>query len=349
MSDNPPDNPKPLDSNTLPSPVATISFGDPTVLQVVNLVINGATNAHTRRAYSAALFDFLRWHESAEMPGFKAATIKTYKDSLVAEGLSPRTINLKLSAIRKLSHEFGKQGLLDPLSAIKIAQIKGLTPLNSRAAAWLTKEQAQHLINAPDTTTLKGLRDRVILALMIGCGLNRSEISTLTYANIQQLQGRWAIVNLVGKGNRSRIAPMPPWVKVVLDEWTHSLEALGTLPIPTQRIFRAINKGDKLAGVRQATEKLKSDGFMSTQAITDVLNLYTSALGYQNITSQSIRRTFAKLARQGGAEIDQIQLSLGHKSHKSTQRLLGPKQDFNDAPADRLGIDLGNSLRTSSS
>ncbi|MCJ7695341.1 MAG: hypothetical protein MUO40_07915, partial [Anaerolineaceae bacterium] len=150
----------------------------------------------------------------------------------------------------------------------------------------------------------------------------------------------WAIVDLVGKGNRSRTVPMPPWAKVALDGWTNALEDCTILPIPTQRIFRAINKGDRLAGERKAAEKRKSDGFMSAQAIADILITYTSELGYKNITAQAIRRTFAKLARKGGAEIDQIQLSLGHSNHKTTERFLGTKQDFNDAPADRLGINL---------
>jgi len=340
MSNNPPVEPIPLDSKASRSPMTAISFGDPTVLQVVNIVINSTTNSHTRRAYITALFGFLRWYESEGKPGFGVATIKAYKANLVAKNLSPSTINLKLSAIRKLSREFGELGLLDPLNATKIAQIKGLTPLNSRVVSWLSREQAQYLINAPDISTLKGRRDRAILAFMVGCGLNRSEISCLCYENIQQLQGRWAIVDLVGKGHRNRSVPMPPWAKVALDGWTNALQDRAIPPIPTQRIFRAINKGDRLAGERQATEKRKSDGFMSTQAITDVLNFYTSELGYKNITAQAIRRTFAKLARKGGAEIDQIQLSLGHTSLKSTQRLLDPKQDFNDAPADRLGIDL---------
>ncbi|MCJ7694778.1 MAG: tyrosine-type recombinase/integrase, partial [Anaerolineaceae bacterium] len=248
MSKQPTVEPVPLNPKPSRSQMAEVSSDTPTVLQVVNLVINGATNTHTRRVYSSALFEFLRWYESTGRPGFSIVTINAYKGYLVASNLSPSTINLKLSTIRKLMREFGEQGLLDPLNAAKIAQIKGFTPLNSRMASFLSREQAQCLINSPNTLTLRGQRDRAILALMVGCGLNRSEISCLCYENIQQLQGRWAIVNLVGKGNRSRIVPMPPWAKVALDGWTNALEDCTILPIPTQRIFRAINKGDRLAG-----------------------------------------------------------------------------------------------------
>jgi hypothetical protein len=52
------------------------------------------------------------------------------------------------------------------------------------------------------------------------------------------------------------------------------------------------------------------------------------------------RRTFAKLALKGGARLEQIQLSLGHASIRTTERYLGVEQDLTDAPCDRLGLRL---------
>src|SRR3954453_23004281 len=74
-------------------------------------------------------------------------------------------------------------------------------------------------MNAPDTRTLKGKRDRALLALLIGAGLRRSEVSALTFEQIQQREGRWAIVDLRGKGNRIRTVPMPSWAKAAMDQW----------------------------------------------------------------------------------------------------------------------------------
>ncbi|MGD0773917.1 MAG: tyrosine-type recombinase/integrase [Candidatus Solibacter sp.] len=71
--------------------------------------------------------------------------------------------------------------------------------------------QAQTLLNTPDTSTTKGLRDRAILAVLLGCGLRRSEVAALTVGHVQQRDGRWCIVDLVGKQGRVRTIPMPTW------------------------------------------------------------------------------------------------------------------------------------------
>ena len=66
----------------------------------------------------------------------------------------------------------------------------------------------------PDTSTLKGRRDRALLAVMVGCGLRREETAALTLEHIQQRDGRWVIVDLIGKGARVRSVPMPSWAKL---------------------------------------------------------------------------------------------------------------------------------------
>ncbi len=317
-----------------------ISSTNPQVLQIVDLVINGLTSDHSKRVYSTALFEFLTWYDDSGKPGLNKATIQAYKSRLQSRNLAPSTVNLKLCAVRKLIQEISDNGLMDPLMAATITRVKGIKTSGVRSGNWLSREQAQALVNSPDINTFRGLRDRAVLAVMIGCGLRRSETASLTYAHIQQREGRWVVVDLVGKGRRVRSVPMPPWTKVAIDAWVRALETrLGQIS-PDMRIFKAINKADKLSGARKASGFSRSDGFMSDQAIADVVKYYCDWLGYENVAAHDLRRTFAKLARKGGAEIDQIQLSLGHASIQTTERYLGTRQDLNDAPADRLGIDL---------
>src|SRR3954447_18557356 len=65
----------------------------------------------------------------------------------------------------------------------------------------------------PDPETLKGKRDRAILAILLGCGLRRRELADLEFTHLQQREEHWAIVDLVGKGGHIRTVPVPEWVR----------------------------------------------------------------------------------------------------------------------------------------
>ena len=65
------------------------------------------------------------------------------------------------------------------------------------------------MIQAPDVQTLKGRRDRAILALMLGCGLRRGEVADLRMDRLQQREGHWVIADLVGKAAHIRTVPVP--------------------------------------------------------------------------------------------------------------------------------------------
>jgi len=289
---------------------------------VIRLVLDGLTSDHSRRAYGKALADFLDWYGQQGKPGLNKATVQAYKAVLQESGLSPASVNLRMSAIRKLAQEAADNRLMDQSLANGIAKVKGVKQQGVRAGNWLTREQAQALLDLPDTTTLKGNRDRAILAVMIGAGLRRSEVAALTFDHIQQREGRWVLVDLVGKGNRVRTVPIPSWTKAAIDAWA---SAAG---IGNGYIFRAVNKGDRLSG-----------GELTPQAVRDVVNSYGARLGIA-LAAHDLRRTFARLAHKGGAGLDQIQLSLGHASIKTTERYLGVAQNLHDAPCDRLGLSL---------
>ena len=293
------------------------------VAPIVALVLDALASEHSRRAYERALLDFLAWHADQGRPPLSKALVQAYKTHLQRTGLSPSTVNLRLSAIRKLVREAADNGLIAPALAEGVARVKGVKAAGVRSGNWLTQEQAQALLDAPDVTTLKGQRDRAILAVLLGCGLRRSEAAALTLDHITQRDGRWVICDLVGKGNRARTVPMPSWAKAALDAWT---AAAG---IVTGRVFRAVHKGGYVNGAA-----------MTDQAIADVVRKYALALGFGDLAAHDLRRTFAKLAHKGGAGLEQIQLSLGHASIQTTERYLGVAQDLTDAPCDRLGLRL---------
>ena len=149
----------------------------------------------------------------------------------------------------------------------------------------------------------------------------RSEVAALTLAHIQQRDGRWCVVDLVGKHGRIRTVPMPTWVKVAIDAWT---SAAGVL---SGHVFRAVNKADVVQGVA-----------LSEKVVWQLLQGYAVTAGVPGIAPHDCRRTCAKLCRAAGGELEQIQLLLGHASVQTTERYLGTKQDLVHPPNDAIKL-----------
>jgi site-specific recombinase XerD len=168
--------------------------------QLKKLLLDTVASPITRRVYNMALDEFFSWYGSESRPGFTKAVVNDWRASLQARGLGSSSINNRLSAIRKLAVEAADNGLLAPEVASAIGRVKGAKSQGIRVGNWLTLRQAQTHLNAPDTTTLKGVRDRAILAVLLGCGLRRSEVAALTVACIQQRDGRGSVAKI---GTRS--------------------------------------------------------------------------------------------------------------------------------------------------
>src|SRR5215469_14990529 len=183
------------------------------------LVLDSVSSPITRRVYNLGLDEFFAWYSKEPRAGFTKATVAAWRVALEARGLGAVSINVRITAVRKLAVKAADNGLLAPELANGITRVKGVASKGVQLGNWLTSWQAQALLNAPDATTNKGLRDRAILAVLLGCGLRRSEVAALTFKHIQQRDGRWCIVDLVGKHGRVRTVPMPTWVKVAIDSW----------------------------------------------------------------------------------------------------------------------------------
>src|ERR1700681_1179945 len=208
------------------------------------LVLASVSSPITKRVYNMALNEFLAWFQQAPRPGFTKATVSAWRVSLEARRLGEISIIIRMSAIRKLAAEAADNGLLAPELAQGISRVKSVKSTGIRVGNWLSQKQAQALLSAPDITTVSGLRDRAILAVLLGCGLRRSEVAALTFAHVQQRDGRWCIVDLVGKHGRVRTIPVPAWTKVAIDAWT---SAAG---LADGHLFRSVNRADQPGGER---------------------------------------------------------------------------------------------------
>ena len=285
------------------------------------LVLDTLPSPESKRAYGQALDDFFRWCGAEAVDGFTKATVNAYRVNLEARRLSSSTINQRLSAIRKLATEAADNGFMPPEQASAISRVKGAKQAGIRTGQWLTHEQAERLISIPDPTRLSGVRDRALLAVLIGCGLRRREAATLSFEHIQLRDARWVIVDLIGKGGRVRTVPMPSWTKHAIDAW------MAGSGISSGLVFRSIDKAGRVIG--------KS---MTARTIFEIVRGAGARIGVPKLAPHDLRRTFAKLAHKGKAALEQIQLSLGHASVTTTERYLGVRQNLTDAPCDHLGL-----------
>lgn len=294
----------------------------PDILQAATpVVLDSLTSLESRRIYWRGIDRLLTWFQS-ERPatGFTKATVLAFRSHLIASGLSSSGVNVYLTAIRRLALEAADLGLLGSEVAASIGRVKGVRREGVRIGNWLNAVEAESFINFPNVSTLKGRRDRALLAILVGCGLRRQEAASLTVETIQQRQGRTVLVDLRGKGRRIRSVPVPSWAKAAVDDWT---QAAG---FQSGRVFRPVNKADRLSGES-----------MTAQSVFVAVKHYAAQLK-ADIAPHDLRRTFARLAHKGKAPIEQIQFSLGHASIVTSQRYVGMDQDLSDAPCDRLGI-----------
>ena len=291
-------------------------------VRVRSLVLDSVSSVHSRRAYGRALDEFRNWCEASFADGFTRETVQRYRAHLESRGLSPSSLNVYLSALRRLAKEGAASGLLSQEQAAAIASVPGARQKGRRLGAWLTLEQTQTLLVAPKGEGRKAIRDRALLGLLIGCGLRRDELAHIALEQIQQREGRWVLVDIDGKGRRLRSVPMPGWTKARIDHWTVAAGILGG------RLFRAVSQGGEVEG----------EG-ITPQAVYLIVRGYAEQLGLP-IAPHDLRRTFAQLAHRGHSPLEQIQLSLGHESILTTERYLGVRQSLTDAPCDRLGIEV---------
>jgi integrase len=304
------------------------------VERLIELATGGLDSPHTRLYYARGVKDFLAWWVENKRPSLNYETVSRYKDTLSAQGMQPGNINARLAAIRRMVRQAAIMGLVTDAERVSALQVKSATATTSQRGQWLTKREAKTFLEALPAETLGQVRDRALVALALGSGMRRAELARLTVAHFAAVPTatgrRWAVRGIVGKRNKTRDIPIPTWVKTLIDEW---LEAAG---IADGVVFRAVRKGGKTVAA----------GGMTPCAIRQSLSRSIEnarANGADvptDLACHDLRRTFAQLAREGGADLEQIAFSLGHASIATTERYLGPKQDYDNAPADFLGFSL---------
>ena len=276
----------------------------PSQLLLKQMVLDSVVSAHSKRNYGKALDDLFLFAASQPLT---RALLMEWRSTM--EKLSPSTVNVRLSAFRKLVSEARKNGMIGTEEAANLSDIPNIRQQGTRLGNWLTREQAKELLAVPDRSTLKGKRDYAILALLVGCALRRRELAYLNIEDIQMREGRWVIVDLRGKGGRIRTVAVPIWVKQGVEVW---MTAAG---IGEGKLLRPVLKGSRLVGDE-----------LSDWAVWSVVEQSAKQIGIEHFGAHDLRRTCAKLCRRAGGDLEQIKFLLGHSSIQTTERYLGAEQ-----------------------
>ena len=282
------------------------SLGLPDLDQASSAVPNSLPSKESQRGYRHAIKEFITWYCSEPRLSFNTAVVTRYRIHLESGQLAPGTINGRLAAVRRLAYEAADNGLLSPDLAAGIRRVKGPKNISVRLSNWLTTDQSTALWQVPDPNTLKGKRDRALLGLLLGCGLRGKEAAELDVAHLQRREDQWAIVDLVGKARHVRTVPVADWAKSAIDSW------LASAGLSEGRVFRCVCRAGKTWG----------DGVIE-RVVWHIVKDRAKKAAIDRLAPHDLRRTCARLCREAGGELDQIQFLLGHVSVETTERYLG--------------------------
>lgn len=214
----------------------------------------------------------------------------------------PASVNVRLAALRSL-YDFARRiGAVatNPADGVKRPQLPQVTPKG------LTPAQTRALIAAiPDTPG--GRRDRAIILTAVLTGLRRAELMALTASSIGIGDDDTPMYTARTKGGklRYRELPRPAWEAI-----TAYLDADG----------RPLADLDDDAPIFP----------VSSQTVYENLRRYGRAIGIEDLTVHTLRHTAAKLRRQAGASLEDVQAVLGHSNIATTARYLARLEGTRD-------------------
>lgn len=265
-------------------------------------------NANTRRAYMRDAREFMQFTgivEPAEFRDVTRAHVIAWRKKLEARELSAATIRRKLSALSSLYDFLCERNAIEmnPTHGVKRpteGTYEGKTPA-------LGDFEAKALLDAPPENTLKGVRDRAILATYLFHGLRASELSSLTPASIQNREGV-PHLRIIGKRAKIRFVPLHPkaqrLIGIYLDQAGHSEERKAPL-------FRSVSN-----------RKTKSPTPLQQKSLyKNVIQHWALRAGLDPtvVSNHSMRATAATNALSHQADIAKVQEWLGHANVSTTK------------------------------
>jgi integrase/recombinase XerD len=263
-------------------------------------------NPQTRRAYKNALKDFMAFTGIQQPDEFRVVTrahIIAWRDELVSRNLSGMTIRHRLAALSSLFEYLCEKNTVthNPVKGVKrpaVESYEGKTPA-------LGDHQARQLLDAPDGDSLKGKRDRAMLAALLYHALRRDELCRLKVKDFKQDRRGVPHLKISGKGGKTRYVPLHPAASGLIHEY---LDAAGHDAEDNGALFRSISN-NRVAGSQKA---------ITPDAVYKMVQIYSEKLGFK-IGAHSLRATAATNALDHQADIAKVQEWLGHANIATTR------------------------------
>ena len=233
------------------------------------------------------------------------ALLAAFLDSLEKDRKnSVGTRNIRLAAIKSFFRylEYRVPSCLDlALQVRAIPQKRADKPLID----WLEPTEMQAILDAPDTATAAGLRDRAMLHLCYAAGLRVSELTALTLDSLSDPQ--LETIRILGKGRRERELPLWKETRIALNEW------LDVRP-PVNNRYLFLNARGRALSPDGFTYILDRHVETATQALP--------SLKTKRITPHVIRHTTAMTILHATGDVRKVSIWLGHADLKTTETYL---------------------------
>jgi site-specific recombinase XerD len=311
----------------------------PTLLQdffLQRLAAQRGASAHTIASYRDTFELLLCYAESrtGRIPSeliiedFDAPLVLAFLDHLETErGNSPRTRNLRLTAIRSF---WRYASVRDPI-ALPVAQRVLAIPtkrFDRPVLGFLSREEIEALLAAPDPTTWSGQRDAVLLAVLYNTGARVSEITGLRVADV--LLDRASALHLHGKGRKERVVPLWKTTAAQLRAWFTRIDGRADAPVFPNRFGARLSRSGVEHRLRIALSTA-SQGCPS--------------LAGRRISPHTLRHTTAMHLLQSGVDITVIALWLGHEDPATTHLYIEADLTMKEAALRRLKQPSSGPLR----
>jgi len=254
---------------------------------------------YTVRNYTTDLLGFFHFLRDKDIDSLKEVdrhVLRDYLSYLMEKGFVKASIARKLSAIRS----FYRYLLREEIISVSPVATTSSPKLDRRLPSFLTQEEVNRLLEAPDLSTLQGLRDCALLELLYASGLRVSELVSL---NLEQVNLSTNEIRVWGKGSKERIVLMGQ----------PAARALGTY----------LTRGRPELLGKKGTSALflnRYGGRLIGRRVQRILEKYTNIAGIgRRVYPHMLRHTFATHLLDGGADLRVVQELLGHASLSSTQ------------------------------